>query len=318
MIIKCINVSNSSVKDLKSILDYVSSPDKTRSDLMGGFCCDASDPFSDMVRTKKLHKKTNGRQYTHYVVSFDPNDNINMNTALQVVGKTAAYHFKHQSFYALHVDTNHLHSHVITNTVGYDGKKFRQWKTQLNQFKEFISNEVCVPFHLEPLRWVKGKKPVDDFNFLEINEDEMLCYKNLKEKCYMANRGYRDYEADLLDDICDDDDIDNDLDDEDDNSLAEIYYDHQRGNKHIYVGTQVNCYANSADDAVKLAKSIHVPELNFNENQLRRVSQTIEPGVSLHIGNTYNLGIMGNSFDDFPEEENTKRISTNPFLTKGK
>lgn len=175
MILKFINGRNDKSADLKTILDYVSSDNKTTPDLMGGYCCDTKYPYTDMLLTKKLHSKTDGKQYEHYVVSFDPDDDIDVNAAFEIIGDIAAYFDLFQSFWALHTDTAHLHAHIVVNSVCCKGEKFRQWKPQLNSFKDHVDG-ICYKHGIKPILRACTKRPVDDVNMLEFTDDEYKYY----------------------------------------------------------------------------------------------------------------------------------------------
>lgn len=176
MILKFINGKNTDLNDLKSVLEYVGDKAKTTPELSGGYCCDSKYPYNDMLVTKQLHRKTVGKQYEHYVVSFNPDDAIDAETAFNVVSDIVRHYNRNQSFWAVHTNTEHLHAHVVMNSVSSKGNKFRQWKPQLNDFRGYI-NAICKKYGINPIARTCGKRPVDDINLLEITNDEFLkCY----------------------------------------------------------------------------------------------------------------------------------------------
>lgn len=176
MILKFINGKNTDPNDLKSVLEYVGDKAKTTPELSGGYCCDSKFPYDDMLVTKQLHRKTDGKQYEHYVVSFNPDDAIDAETAFNVVSDIVRHYNRNQSFWAVHTNTEHLHAHVVMNSVSSKGNKFRQWKPQLNDFRGYI-NTVCKKYGINPIARTCGKRPVDDVNLLEVTYEEILnCY----------------------------------------------------------------------------------------------------------------------------------------------
>ena len=176
MILKFINGKNTDPNDLKSVLEYVGDKAKTTSELSGGYCCDSKFPYDDMLVTKQLHRKTDGKQYEHYVVSFNPDDAIDAETAFNVVSDIVRHYNRNQSFWAVHTNTEHLHAHVVMNSVSSKGNKFRQWKPQLNDFRSYI-NAICKKYGINPIAKTCGKRPVDDVNLLEVTNEEILnCY----------------------------------------------------------------------------------------------------------------------------------------------
>ncbi|MGN0605478.1 MAG: relaxase/mobilization nuclease domain-containing protein [Oscillospiraceae bacterium] len=176
MILKFINGKNTDSSSLKNVLEYVGDKTKTTSELSGGYCCDSEYPYYDMLVTKKLHHKTDGKQYEHYVVSFDPNDDIDAETASNVVSDIVRHYNRNQAFWAVHTNTEHLHAHVVMNSVSSKGDKFRQWKPQLNDFRGYI-NAICQKYSINTIAKTYGKRPVDDVNLLEVTNEEILnCY----------------------------------------------------------------------------------------------------------------------------------------------
>ena len=62
----------------------------------------------------------------HYIQSFDPKDNISPELAHQIARTFArkAFGDNCQVVIATHVDKQHVHSHIIINAYGIDGRKF--------------------------------------------------------------------------------------------------------------------------------------------------------------------------------------------------
>lgn len=168
---------------------------KTDDSLVGSVCCSKKYPYYDMVSTKMLHHKETGKQYEHYVVGFDPNDDIDYKRALRIVNDIAL-HFKYnQSFFAIHNNTEHLHAHVIMNTVDCFGKRFRQWKPQLNDFKAHV-NQICQRNKIAPIRGILMRKPSENEENYEIIAEEIKkiyggkVMKNTNDNQTIAVSGY--------------------------------------------------------------------------------------------------------------------------------
>lgn len=141
-IIKAIN-SKSSVSH---IVNYVADKNKTTDELMYGKDC-SSNPdqaIEDMKMTKELYNKEDGRQYKHFVQSFDPQDNITPQKANEIGKEWAEKNFKgYEVFIATHTDKDHMHNHFVVNTVNFEtGEKYRQSKADLNKYKE-VSDKIC-------------------------------------------------------------------------------------------------------------------------------------------------------------------------------
>ena len=141
-IIKAIN-SKSSVKH---IINYVSDKEKTTKELLTGKDCssDSERAIEDMKTTKELYQKEEGRQYKHFVQSFNPEDNISPEKANKIGMEWAKENFKgYEVFVATHTDKDHIHNHFVVNAVNFEtGEKFRQSRTDLKRYKE-VSDRIC-------------------------------------------------------------------------------------------------------------------------------------------------------------------------------
>lgn len=138
-IIKAVNSKASIGKAIK----YITQEEKTEEKIIAGKDCNIKTSIDEMKAIKELYNKTEGRQYKHYVMSFNPNDpNINIEKAHQV-GKEFMENeerFKnHQVIMATHTDKRHIHNHFIVNSVNMEnGKKFRESKYDLEKLKDHL------------------------------------------------------------------------------------------------------------------------------------------------------------------------------------
>lgn len=137
-IFKSINNPSSKIGGSKKALSYVGG----KADLTKGVLCSdvASEAFKDFQETKELYKKMDGRQYKHYVLSFDK-DEGNKEIAIDMAEKIAKKKFKgNEVFLAVHTDTENTHCHMIVNSVNLEnGKKFQQSFKDLKDYKEYIN-----------------------------------------------------------------------------------------------------------------------------------------------------------------------------------
>lgn len=148
-VIKAIN-SKSSVSN---IINYVADKNKTSEELMHGKDCSSNSEqaIEDMKMTKEIYNKEDGRQYKHFVQSFNPKDNITPEKAHEIGKEWAEKNFKgYEVFMATHTDKDHIHNHFIVNTVNFEtGEKYRQSRADLERYKE-ISNKICEREGLTP------------------------------------------------------------------------------------------------------------------------------------------------------------------------
>jgi len=115
---------------------------------------DYKKAFKEMMFTKEIHNKLEGRQYRHHIQSFKP-DEVDPETAHKIAVEFAEKNFKgFDVFISTHIDKGHIHNHIIINTVNIDtGMKFRELnKNEYNQKKENNVELKSHEFYLEDLK----------------------------------------------------------------------------------------------------------------------------------------------------------------------
>ena len=96
------------------------------------------------IDEKQLWNKDSGRMCAHNVISFHPDDYVTERECLEI-GQDFCQEFfsDFQSLIAVHQDKDHLHIHIVTNTVSFvDGHKLHQTKADLQAKKDF-TNKLC-------------------------------------------------------------------------------------------------------------------------------------------------------------------------------
>ena len=135
-------------RGLKHILDYVTNREKTMDSLLTGVNCVAQSAREEFEAVKKQFRKTDGRAYYHIVQAFSPDDDLDFETAHEI-GLKFAEHFRgYQCVVATHMNTDHIHNHIVMNSVSFEtGMKFHQSAREMQQVKEF-SNRLCREYGL--------------------------------------------------------------------------------------------------------------------------------------------------------------------------
>lgn len=157
-IIEFINGKNRTYSGMKQGINYILREDKTRLGLYGGHNCDPNHGFENFVLTKRLFNKENGRQYIHFVQSFSDREKVDEATVKKVAEELLLMDkFKgFQVVYSVHIDTAHLHTHFIVNTVNSEtGEKWRLSKEGLMALKDY-SDELCRNHGLTVTHGEKG------------------------------------------------------------------------------------------------------------------------------------------------------------------
>ena len=102
---------------LGGVLHYVQQDEKTTWEdrrLVSGWNCTARSVYDEMRLTKEQFHKTDGRQYYHFVQSFDQQDDLAPHEVHAMGLELAQREFPNfEVLVATHVDTGHLHNHLV-------------------------------------------------------------------------------------------------------------------------------------------------------------------------------------------------------------
>ena len=104
----------------------------------------AESCLEEMLYTRNLYHKNSGRQYIHIIQSFDPKDNLSAEQVHNVGIKLANTFNGFQVLVATHIDKNHLHNHLVINSVSFEnGYKIQMSKKDLQYIKDY-SDKLCL------------------------------------------------------------------------------------------------------------------------------------------------------------------------------
>jgi len=144
-VIKAIN----SRASIANAINYITQKEKTEEKLISGYNCRSITALDEMKATKKAWNKTDGRQYKHFVQSFSPDENISFDEAHKIAAELVESWNKFKGYevcYATHKDKNHIHTHIIVNSVSFEnGKKFCYSKKELQDFKD-LSDRILLKY----------------------------------------------------------------------------------------------------------------------------------------------------------------------------
>ena len=145
-------------KHLNAAIQYIIRPDKTGGEqYVGARGCDARNAYEDMIETKRIFGKEGRRQGYHIVISFKEGE-ISPGTANSFMDRFATeyLHDEYECVYAVHSDTDHVHGHLIFNSVNkITGKKYRYEKGDWENQIQPLTDKLCKEFGLEVLVYDK-------------------------------------------------------------------------------------------------------------------------------------------------------------------
>ena len=132
---------------LKNALEYIQNPDKTEECvLVGSINCLPDTAFEQMEETKNIFHKTGKRQGYHVIISFSPEEKVTAEQAMYVLEHFAkdVLGDDYEAVYAVHTDREHMHGHLIWNSVSMTtGKKYNSPKSNWKNHLQPITNKYC-------------------------------------------------------------------------------------------------------------------------------------------------------------------------------
>lgn len=150
-ITKILNIMESEGRNpashLKNALEYIQNPDKTEECvLVGSINCLPDTAFEQMEETKNIFHKTGKRQGYHVIISFSPEEKVTAEQAMYVLEHFAkdVLGDDYEAVYAVHTDREHMHGHLIWNSVSMTtGKKYNSPKSNWKNHLQPITNKYC-------------------------------------------------------------------------------------------------------------------------------------------------------------------------------
>lgn len=190
-ILKFINGRNDSPDSLRKVCDYITDKDKTKHGmLVATHGCSTEHPVDDMLANKRLHNKTHGKQYEHFVLAPCPNGSDKSPEAvLKATEEIVSTLFpENMAIISVHTDSNAVHSHTVLDAVNaVTGRKFSQNSYDLNRVKQKANN--ILKKHGFEIITASANDFVDysdhsneeGFDFLELDESELITETDINE-----------------------------------------------------------------------------------------------------------------------------------------
>ncbi len=131
----------------------------TQRHLVTGINCVASTAYLEFMNTKRLFGKTDGRMYYHLIQSFSPEEILTAETAHEIALKLAQEFAGFEVLVCTHTDREHLHSHLIINSVSAeDGRKYHSDKDNIQRIRQ-ASDQLCLQYGLSVIKPKNKRTP---------------------------------------------------------------------------------------------------------------------------------------------------------------
>jgi len=100
--------------------------------------------YRTFLEEKKMWNKDTGRMYAHNIISWHKDEQITPEQAFEFGKEFAENWFSgFQTLVAVHKDKDHIHCHLVTNSVSYeDGRKLHNTRKDLERMKQ-LTNQMC-------------------------------------------------------------------------------------------------------------------------------------------------------------------------------
>ena len=193
----------------KATLEYICRDDKTDNQkYVTALNCSLPTVYQEFKNTREMYGKTGGIKYYHFVQSHPSGYEIQPELAHKIAVEFAEKAFKgHECVVATHIDAEHIHSHIVFNSVNADtGMKYHSNKFTLNDIRK-SSDEICQKYGVQTLEKPVVNQRTDGIttgeyrsamkgdswkiDLINVIDEVMKQAKTQKQFCFlMRQRGY--------------------------------------------------------------------------------------------------------------------------------
>ena len=153
---------------------YVLNGDKTQEQILTArLNCEPDREVRQMLETKRDYGKEDGVQYYHMIQSFRPSE-ITPELALEIAKEFASEHLPgYQTVIGVHVDKEHIHAHILFNSVNADtGEKYHSNAQSYYRQIRDISDRLCREHGLSVIVRGEPSKAVSYIEWLRQSKGE--------------------------------------------------------------------------------------------------------------------------------------------------
>ena len=182
---KTINKRTNTHGAMRNCIEYVLRQDKTSEQLTyvtGPYYHDEINydlVYRAFLEEKKVWDKDSGRMYAHNIISWHKDEQITLEQAFEFGKEFAEKWFQgFQTLVAVHKDKDHIHCHLVTNSVSYeDGRKLHNTKKDLERMPAGFREEI------KSLAQKKGGVLEISGETRNIDGGFILIYGGIEENC---------------------------------------------------------------------------------------------------------------------------------------
>ena len=194
---------------MSAVMQYTIQDKKTQwqgQQLVTGVNCRPESAYADFLNTKLLYHKEGGTMFYHLVHSFPKGAAVDPVAAHAAAVELADYFAGREVLVSTHTDRDHIHSHLIINSVSLDdGRKLHISGTELEELRQ-LNDRLCMEFSL-PVFQPQKKQQTKSLSGAEYHAaakgqswkfrlmntiDDCMCYARTKAEfmTLMKSEGY--------------------------------------------------------------------------------------------------------------------------------
>lgn len=164
-------------------INYALNGDKTEERILTATLnCDPGRECRQMLDTKRAVGKEDGVQYYHVIQSFKPGE-ITPELALEIAKEFAQEHLAgYETVIGVHVDREHIHAHLIFNSVNADtGEKYHSNAQSYYRQIRAVSDRLCRKHGLSVIMRGESGKAVSYIEWLRQSRGQPTFRSMLEE-----------------------------------------------------------------------------------------------------------------------------------------
>jgi hypothetical protein len=176
-------VTNKEKTVLKNAVAYAANPDKNMGRVLEGSSgCSIDNAHTQMKETKDQHGKKGGVLGYHIIQSFAPNEA----TPEQAYAISSEFVYRYlaleyETVWSTHVDRDHIHSHIVFNSVSYvDGKKYVSNRKTYAEIQR-ISDQICREYGLSVIAPIKFNNTLSYADWNSVQNGNKTYRQRIKE-----------------------------------------------------------------------------------------------------------------------------------------
>ena len=175
-------------------IKYILNGNKTEEQILTArLNCDPGRECRQMLDTKRAYGKTDGVRYYHVIQSFKPGE-VSPELALEIAKEFAQEHLPgYEAVIAVHVDRQHIHAHIIFNSVNTDtGEKYHSTpQTYYSQIRA-ISDQLCREHGLSVIMQGESTRAVSYIEWLRQTKGQPTFRSMVEADLHTAIEGAND------------------------------------------------------------------------------------------------------------------------------